>query len=88
VASREVFQVTASQSTRAVRYRLSTYKQERTMNKDQVKGRVEQAKGKVKEIAGRAVGNPRVEAEGDVEQLAGKLQKTYGDAKSEAKKSR
>jgi len=58
------------------------------MNKDQVKGRVEEAKGKVKEIAGKAVGNPRVEAEGDVEQLAGKIQKTYGDAKNEAKKPR
>jgi uncharacterized protein YjbJ (UPF0337 family) len=58
------------------------------MNKDQVKGRVREAKGKVKEIAGNAVGNRRVEAEGDAEQLAGKVQKTYGDAKNEARKSR
>ena len=58
------------------------------MNKDQVKGRAEEAKGKIKEIAGKTVGNPRVEAEGDVEQLAGKIQKTYGDAKNEARKSR
>jgi uncharacterized protein YjbJ (UPF0337 family) len=58
------------------------------MNKDQVKGRVRETKGKVKEIAGKAVGNRRVEAEGDAEQLAGKVQKTYGDAKNEARKSR
>jgi uncharacterized protein YjbJ (UPF0337 family) len=58
------------------------------MNKDQVKGRVREAKGKVKEIAGKAVGNRRVEAEGDAEQLAGKVQKTYGDAKNEIIKSR
>jgi uncharacterized protein YjbJ (UPF0337 family) len=58
------------------------------MNKDQVKGRVREAKGKVKEIAGKAVGNRRVEAEGGAEQLAGKVQKTYGDAKNEARKSR
>jgi uncharacterized protein YjbJ (UPF0337 family) len=58
------------------------------MNKDQVKGRVREAKGKVKEIAGKAVGNRRVEAEGDAEQLAGKVQKSYGDAKNEARKSR
>jgi uncharacterized protein YjbJ (UPF0337 family) len=58
------------------------------MNKDQVKGRVREAKGKVKEIAGKAVGNRRVEAEGDAEQLAGKVQKTYGDAKNEIRKSR
>jgi uncharacterized protein YjbJ (UPF0337 family) len=58
------------------------------MNKDQVKGRVKEVKGKVKEIAGKAVGNANVEAEGDVEQIAGKLQKNYGDAKNEATKSR
>jgi uncharacterized protein YjbJ (UPF0337 family) len=58
------------------------------MNKDQVKGRVQEAKGKVKEVAGKAVGNKRVEAEGDAEQLAGKVQKTYGDAKNELRKSR
>ena len=58
------------------------------MNKDQIKGRVKEAKGKVKEIAGKAVGNTRVEAEGDIEQIAGKVQKTYGDAKNEAGKSR
>jgi uncharacterized protein YjbJ (UPF0337 family) len=58
------------------------------MNKDQVKGRVQEAKGKVKEVAGKAVGNKRVEAEGDAEQLAGKVQKTYGDAKNELSKSR
>jgi uncharacterized protein YjbJ (UPF0337 family) len=58
------------------------------MNKDQVKGRVREAKGKVKEVAGKAIGNRRVEAEGDAEQLAGKVQKAYGDAKNEARKSR
>jgi len=55
------------------------------MNKDQVKGRVREAKGKVKEVAGKAIGNRRVEAEGDAEQLAGKVQKTYGDAKNEVR---
>ncbi len=58
------------------------------MNKDQVKGTAKEIKGKVKEIAGRAVGNPRVEAEGDVDQVAGKVQKTYGDAKNAARKTR
>ena len=58
------------------------------MNKDQVKGRLEEAKGKVKEVAGKVVGNKRLEAEGDVEQVAGKVQKTYGDMKEQAKKTR
>lgn len=58
------------------------------MNKDQVKGGLEEAKGKVKEVTGKVVGNKRLEAEGDVEQVAGKIQKTYGDAKEQAKKTR
>jgi uncharacterized protein YjbJ (UPF0337 family) len=58
------------------------------MNKDQVKGRVRQAKGKIKEVAGKAVGDRRAETEGDAEQLAGRVQKTYGDAKNEIRKSR
>jgi uncharacterized protein YjbJ (UPF0337 family) len=58
------------------------------MNKDQVKGRIEQAKGKVKEIVGRTMGNKRVEAEGDANQVAGKVQKTYGDAKSQVGKTK
>lgn len=55
------------------------------MNRDQVKGRVEQVKGKVKEGVGKAVGNERLKTEGQVDQAAGKGQATYGDAKKKAK---
>ncbi len=41
------------------------------MNKDQVKGRVEQVKGSVKESTGKAVGNPDLEVEGNVVHGAG-----------------
>ncbi|MEO8738783.1 MAG: CsbD family protein [Casimicrobiaceae bacterium] len=58
------------------------------MNKDQVKGRVEEAKGKAKEVAGKVVGNKKLEVEGDANQVAGKVQKTYGDAKADAKKTK
>jgi uncharacterized protein YjbJ (UPF0337 family) len=58
------------------------------MNKDQIKGRAKEAKGKIKEVVGRTVGNARTEAEGDAEQLVGKVQKTYGDVKNESRKSR
>jgi uncharacterized protein YjbJ (UPF0337 family) len=58
------------------------------MNKDQVKGSLKQATGKAKEVAGRMTGNAKTEAEGDAKQVAGKIQKAYGDAKSEARKSR
>ena len=56
------------------------------MNKDQVKGRVEEVKGKIKEAAGKVVGSDRLKAEGEVEQAAGKLQAGLGDAKEKVKK--
>ncbi len=52
------------------------------MNKDQVKGRVETAKGDVKEATGKLVGNERLTAEGRAEQAAGKVQSAAGDIKS------
>lgn len=55
------------------------------MNKDQVKGRIEEAKGKVKEVAGKTVGNQRLKNEGRVDQAAGKVQAGYGDAKEKVK---
>ena len=55
------------------------------MNKDQVKGRVEQAKGAAKEGVGKAVGNPRLEGEGKADKVAGKAQGAWGDAKEKAK---
>lgn len=55
------------------------------MNKDQVKGRVEQAKGSVKETAGKAVGNRDLQAEGTVDKVVGKAKATYGDAKEKVK---
>jgi uncharacterized protein YjbJ (UPF0337 family) len=56
-----------------------------SMNKDQVNGRVEQAKGSVKEAAGKVVGNKNLEAEGKVDKLAGKTQAAYGDLKKDVK---
>jgi len=41
--------------------------------KEQMKGAGQQAKGKVKETAGRAVGNPRLEVEGNLEKNVGKV---------------
>ena len=55
------------------------------MNKDQVKGRVEQSTGKVKEVAGKLLGNDRLQTEGKAEQVKGKVQAGYGDVKENAK---
>jgi uncharacterized protein YjbJ (UPF0337 family) len=57
------------------------------MNKSQIKGQAEKAKGKVKEMVGKAVGNKELERKGVVENATGKIRKAYGDLKSDVKKS-
>ncbi|MEJ8846444.1 CsbD family protein [Variovorax rhizosphaerae] len=55
------------------------------MNKDQVAGRVEDAKGKIKEAAGKVTGSEKLKSEGLADQAAGKVQSSYGDAKEKVK---
>ena len=55
------------------------------MNSDQIKGRVEQATGKVKEVAGKVVGNEKLQTEGLADQVKGKVQAGYGDTKEDVK---
>jgi uncharacterized protein YjbJ (UPF0337 family) len=45
---------------------------------DQIKGNVHEVKGKVKEKAGQVTNNPKLEAEGQDEKFAGKVQKKVG----------
>lgn len=51
------------------------------MDKDRVEGVAHQAKGTVKEAAGKAMGDKKTEAEGKVERAAGKVQNAVGGAK-------
>ena len=55
------------------------------MNKDQVQGRVEEAKGSIKQTTGRVIGNPDLEDRGTIEKVGGKIQKTFGDVKENVK---
>jgi uncharacterized protein YjbJ (UPF0337 family) len=57
------------------------------MNKNQVKGSASEAKGKVKEVAGKATGDKSTEYKGKAEKHGGKAQAKYGDLKSDAKKT-
>jgi uncharacterized protein YjbJ (UPF0337 family) len=54
-------------------------------NKDQVKGRVEEAKGKIKEFAGKLVANEKLEAKGKGQRILGKAQAKFGDVKQGVK---
>jgi uncharacterized protein YjbJ (UPF0337 family) len=53
------------------------------MNKDQVKGRIKEAKGEAKIAAGNVTGNEALTAEGKVDRAAGKIQTLYGDLKKD-----
>jgi uncharacterized protein YjbJ (UPF0337 family) len=57
------------------------------MDKNQVKGEMHKAKGKVKEVTGRTIGNEKMERDGKLEHAKGKVQKAYGDVKSDVKKA-
>jgi len=48
------------------------------MDKDRIKGSAEQAKGTVKEVAGKVTGDAKLESEGTAEKAAGKFQNAVG----------
>jgi len=51
------------------------------MDKDRVEGSAHQAKGKVKEVAGKVFGDAKLESEGKAEKTAGKVQNAVGGIK-------
>jgi uncharacterized protein YjbJ (UPF0337 family) len=53
----------------------------RSSTKDKVEGTLHEAKGSLKEIAGKMTDNPKLRAEGIVEKLAGKIQEKQGQVK-------
>jgi uncharacterized protein YjbJ (UPF0337 family) len=55
------------------------------MNKDRIEGSVEQAKGKLKEVAGKVAGDSKLETEGKVQQATGKIQNAVGGFKDAVK---
>ena len=51
------------------------------MDKDRIKGSAEQAKGAVKEAAGKVLGDKKLETEGKTDKAAGKVQNAKGGLK-------
>lgn len=48
---------------------------------DKIKGNLHEAKGKVKEETGKAIGNPDLQDRGTGEKIGGKVEKKVGDIK-------
>jgi uncharacterized protein YjbJ (UPF0337 family) len=55
------------------------------MDKDRIKGAAEQAKGSVKEAAGKVTGDTKLQGEGKADKAAGKVQSTVGGMKDAVK---
>jgi uncharacterized protein YjbJ (UPF0337 family) len=51
------------------------------MDKDRIKGSAEQAKGAVKETAGKIFGDKKLETDGKTDKAAGKVQSAIGGLK-------
>ena len=58
---------------------------ERDMDKDRIKGAAEQAKGKIKEVAGKVTGDNKTEAEGKADRVRGKVRNAVGGLKDAAR---
>jgi len=50
-------------------------------NRDEVAGKLDQAKGAAKETVGRAINDRDLESEGNADRAGGKVQEGYGTAK-------
>jgi uncharacterized protein YjbJ (UPF0337 family) len=57
------------------------YAEENDMTDDRVKGGLDQAKGVIKEQAGKVAGDSSTELSGKLDQAKGKLETKIGDAK-------
>lgn len=58
-----------------------------SINKDEVKGQVNQTVGKVKEVIGHATGDTELEVKGDAQQAVGIGQKAVGKLKDTLKET-
>jgi uncharacterized protein YjbJ (UPF0337 family) len=55
--------------------------EETTMDKDRIKGSAEQAKGAVKEAAGKILGDKKLETDGKTDKAVGQVQNAIGGLK-------
>jgi uncharacterized protein YjbJ (UPF0337 family) len=53
----------------------------RSGSQDEIEGATRNLTGKIKEATGKALGSPRLEAQGDIEQIQGHAQKKVGEIK-------
>jgi uncharacterized protein YjbJ (UPF0337 family) len=55
------------------------------MDKDRISGAADQAKGAIKDAAGKVTGDHKLQAEGKADKAAGKVESAVGGAKDTAR---
>jgi uncharacterized protein YjbJ (UPF0337 family) len=55
------------------------------MDKDRIVGSAKQVKGTVKQVVGKAVGDAKLESEGNADKITGKVQNAVGGLKDTLK---
>ena len=58
------------------------------MDKDRIEGAGHEAKGKIKEVAGKLTGDKKTEAEGTAEKVGGKVQNAVGGIRDKIEESK
>lgn len=51
------------------------------MNDDELRGKTDQVKGRIKDAVGRATGDERLRDEGAADEASGEVQETFGKAR-------
>jgi len=57
------------------------------VDEDRVKGAAQQAKGSLKDAAGKIAGDPKLQAEGKADKAAGKVRSAVGGAKDKIREA-
>ena len=57
-------------------------------NKDEIKGKGKQISGAIKDKTGELIKDPKLEAKGEAERMAGKIQEKIGEARRKAGEAR
>jgi uncharacterized protein YjbJ (UPF0337 family) len=58
---------------------------EGVMDRDEIKGKIDKAKGYAKDKTGELINDPELEAQGEIERGAGAARETFGKAKRKVK---
>jgi uncharacterized protein YjbJ (UPF0337 family) len=56
-------------------------RKENPMDKDRIQGSAKEMKGTIKEVAGKATGDAKLQADGKADKTAGKIQNAVGGVK-------